>query len=1546
MFSTINRRFSPTRAVHFVIRIAVILSLTLILSTGSALSASADTFFQGIQQAREYRTAVGLLKQGDYDLARTQYETFIEKYPDSSRLPRAYFGLAETYYLQNQFGQAAELYLRSLKEGKLSENYYEQAMKRGLDAANRSGHYELGEDYIREIDQSMDRVTDTIMRRVVQVLARNNQTKLALKWSRKKFEENPDSSYWRYETALLHADLNEYKTARDLLQPLLVGSSDYENDATYLMAEINFETSQFERARQYYSDLTSDPTYADDARYGLAWIDIKQRNTTGAKAKLEALTEDSRKLRSKAARDLARIYRSEENKEATVKWYNRAIEWSDEPLQSELRIEFGDYYVNNNHLKKAIPFYESARGLGLKATKRLVRGYLLQNDYDQAARKLESLQSDGKLGEPLWKRRLALSYFHLGKYREALKVLPSTDAVSSRDEQRQLMSLRGSLYYRLGEWNKSRDVFESMSKQFSRLEPKYYLALLDEKMNESSDAIKRLRDLRETTSEEPWQSRIDYQLARLYYESGQYDRYEDHSARVDSSVLSAPINNEFDLLKLANTVRQNPEATELRKRAKRLRDRSVEYGQLNEWYGYLAKSTPPADLWTDMLIPSLLETDTLRRKWGSRTVAVLRNQGLLEKSFQVAKKLIDADDDTGIIRSVRGELLDTLRAQQRYRSIGRYLPVKSDWQEWSGDDLRALAHALSSYHRSTNQPRSGLKALKNLRSVNDKINSKLANKIEEWTAGFEIELNQYETARERLRAVPPDRRSFSGDLNLIIANYHLGDTETSLRRIEDLRNERTPAPLPLYDYAFRILRDSNRSDELHDWSLDLVERQSTTDTRTRALLLDNVQYWVNSGDSERGLEYIQRLDPDTRTPDNRIKLGYYRALAYFNEGKLSRAERILSELRHQRDPDEKWLRRILQSEIEISLRRNNWEDAFRRWQTMHEAGLGSSGRRLLTENGLTSNPEAFETLVETLRRSYESVLPEGEAVFWLARIDEHRNNSDRAVDRYETYLDQNHENHRHQATLRLARLYDKLGQHEQSLEHYRELHSRTGDARYRLRVGVQQRKLGRYAESRKTLRDVLSQSDDFLGVGHYQLAHTHLQDGNNDKALNLFRKAIRNGKPSDDWMSDARRRSVKIALKKNKLNVAKPLIQKIDDEVERRLFGAELKRQQGKLDSALDEINGLSRESLTTQQRRQYRSVASAILWQTDNYSRLLQLYDEVPDEKNRKIWYVKSLIRTGELDRVRERLPTFSDELRSEILVSLADAYYKNSKWQTALELYEKAPDTLRTTFRIGNAYRQLDNAERAYETWRSGLVRSSDEADTEWLQSILDGLVVVTPQLDRRAETSRLIDEHWTSAVPDQSTVGIKGFRWAITTREPDLIQRYVHRIRNPDESTVESLANELANNGNWASLRDWIDKAEQSESTARNSLVVKYYSSLADFKMDEQSVNPEEINTSLNEALREQSQYAQKLQVLLGDYHFENKNFTQAAIEYRKVDMLFENKSPDPRVQLNLARSYLKLDKLSKARAIFEDLSDDSVPEPVRKEANEWLREHPES
>ncbi len=294
---------------------------------------------------REYQTAVGLLKEGELRLARRQYRNFLREYPESNRRSRAYFGLAETYYLEEKYDSAARYYQRSLSDPGLPERYRKTALQRGFQSARRTGEGGRVRTFARRVAREGSiSLADTVQRRVYRVLEEEADTEVSLEYARDRLEHHPESGFWKYTVAVRLAEVGQYEEALRLLDGLGDPGSSLRYDATYTKAEIQLQQGELEEAEYRYRFLLERGSHVQKARYGLAWVAIKRGDHDRARRLLERITREAEDpTRINAARDLARLARRDDHRDRALDWYFRAVEWADGSLEKELIEEAKPY---------------------------------------------------------------------------------------------------------------------------------------------------------------------------------------------------------------------------------------------------------------------------------------------------------------------------------------------------------------------------------------------------------------------------------------------------------------------------------------------------------------------------------------------------------------------------------------------------------------------------------------------------------------------------------------------------------------------------------------------------------------------------------------------------------------------------------------------------------------------------------------------------------------------------------------------------------------------------------------------------------------------------------------------------------------------------------------------------------------------------------------------------------------------------------------------------------------------------------------------------
>lgn len=310
--------------------------------------------FPSTRQKRDYQAAVGLLQKKEYDLARHQFQHFLRSYPESPARGRVLIGLGESYFLQDQLDTAARYYHRGLKAGNLDPDLTRTALNRGLKSALQSNQPELAFDFMQTgLDVPGVSVSEKDIQATYRLVKDQGDSTTALSIAKNQFQRNPKSPFWKYEVAVRYAQLGKFDRALPLLEKLGEPGSQLRYDATLTKAEIQLQQGNLEDSEYRYRFLLKNDQHETDARYGLAWVQIKRGNLQKAKDQLAYVTHGGGSLRVDAARDLARIHRQQDNPELARAWYQKAIRWSDTPRTERLKTELQEFLEDQKAEKKA-----------------------------------------------------------------------------------------------------------------------------------------------------------------------------------------------------------------------------------------------------------------------------------------------------------------------------------------------------------------------------------------------------------------------------------------------------------------------------------------------------------------------------------------------------------------------------------------------------------------------------------------------------------------------------------------------------------------------------------------------------------------------------------------------------------------------------------------------------------------------------------------------------------------------------------------------------------------------------------------------------------------------------------------------------------------------------------------------------------------------------------------------------------------------------------------------------------------------------------------
>ena len=114
--------------------------------------------------AREhYDNALQLFRRGQYDAARNEFNSYLQKYPKSDLSDNAQFWLGECYYAEKSYGEAIAAYEKTIKEYPKSDKVSSAMLKQGM------AFLELGDSTAGKI----------LLKKVAKDYPNSNQAKIA-----------------------------------------------------------------------------------------------------------------------------------------------------------------------------------------------------------------------------------------------------------------------------------------------------------------------------------------------------------------------------------------------------------------------------------------------------------------------------------------------------------------------------------------------------------------------------------------------------------------------------------------------------------------------------------------------------------------------------------------------------------------------------------------------------------------------------------------------------------------------------------------------------------------------------------------------------------------------------------------------------------------------------------------------------------------------------------------------------------------------------------------------------------------------------------------------------------------------------------------------------------------------------------------------------------------------------------------------------------------------------------------------------------------------
>ena len=1504
----------------------------------------------GMREKRDYRAAVGLLREGDLELARGQYERFLSQYPDSDKRPRALFGLAETYYLEEKYEQAAVKYRQSLEKD-LEGDYRGQAFERGLESARRGNRVELAKDLIELAGEDpLEEVSRQGLLEAVLLFEEKGRYESGLELIEQVLDKHPEDKEWLHEKAVYLAEIGRLDEGLELTDEIIAADREYVPEARLLRAEINYALGERDASAEDYRSLKEAENFRYEAYYGLAWLKVEEAELEQAVKKFKKVHDQAERpeLQVRAARDVARV-RAELGEQAEAEgWYDTALELAREPQRSNILIEKAEYLVENDQLEEAVDYYEEAQvTLPAESVKSLIEGYISLRRYESAAERLEEALEDGRISGFRWQRLLAHSYFKLRDLERAEVTIPAPAEAPDEEEKVDAFRLLGSIFYQQGKLSEARRIFETWGDEFPGSEPELNRALVEEKLGQRSQALERLKSIVDEQPADEIEARARYHLARIIFKEDAEQAGKELD-KIDTTVLEPPVSVEYELLKLASQLETEGAQAEVYERARALKDSIEREVFLSRWYGKLVEAEVPRQWWEETLVTVLLDHRLVREDWGSTTVHHLRQRGWSDFSRQVGEKILETDLKPVAAQQVRLALLETYFEAGNYEGVEEYFPSVQHLREWSSENVRGLVHFTAQYYRALEEPTSGYARLVEIQETLPEVSQEDEWFIDENIAYFALHLGQSGQAREILAAIPAESRTRTGELNLAIAEHHSGASGQAYERLISLREWFEQPPLLFYDYGFRLLRYHEDFHRLRDWSEEFMGEDRFADEKSSEPLVENIQFWASQDAETEAIEYAERLIERSEKRSFLARLKYYQGVAYYNRGDLEKAGEVLSLLREESEPVEELLARTLRIEVELALRLDDWTGAYERWQDLHELEAGGEpGARILGEAGLQAAPDRFETLLEVMESDYADYLAPGDAIFWEARLAEERGVDGAAIEAYEKYLAGGYENYDLQSQRRLAEIYAENEDFEEALHHWSEIYEATGEPEVLVEKAFIKREMDSYHESSELFLAAREEQPEREQWFDYQLGRNKVETDSPAVGLEAIETAISEAPSDAEWLTEAKGDGLRLALNHGETGVAENLIEMLGETPEKLLYRAELTRQLGDEATALQELQAFEGEFSAAQEglEEEHREIGASIYWENENYEQLIEHLSEIPGRPRHQLWRLQSLLALEKEDSATSLYQGMDSEVVAEAAEQLGDYYFERGDWRYARGYYEEADETPRVLIRLVEVEMEQKNYERALDRLAAVLEKPADElAEDEWMPVVLNRLEGIVEKGEIPEAGLQKITAH-PELFEQLDEAAPLALSWALEAEQVEKVKEYYEWLsaEQLEEQLYRELAEFLNKHEKWELLEEisGVHADLDEEIPAARA----YYRLVPQVRGsdDPDTEVVEKLNQELDEAVDAASPYGPRLQVLIGDFYFRRGDYQQAAVEYHKVGLLFDEPPNRAPARLKLGEAQLRLGNEERAREILVELSeDDQVEAEISGEAVELLNE----
>ncbi len=522
---------------------------------------------QNFDQALKLATEKGLLSDDvylgqanlytetkEFQKALQAYQTLVDNFPTSSRLPECLLGKANAYYALGDYDNAVKTYRTIVNKYGDDKNQKQILEKTYFGLAwsyLKAGSVDLALDTFKTIKDQTENKTVKIsaLTQIGDAYQDINQFDKALEIYDQILRDYPDSPYtdyvqYRQGVALLKMEKNDQAILS--FQSLVANfpKSTYLTDIKYYLAVAYFKKGDWAQAKDHVQEFLKlekpSPEFLADANYILAlcYFNLNQfdRAIAGFDSVMKNFPEQTAIIRSSEVSIAKCLYKRGDVAEA-LKRFKLIIEKYArlEPAQEAI-VWLGDYYLENTQYDLAINYYQQYLNQFPSGEKKnivyyeLGQAYVMQQNYEKAVSAFKQIH-DPKNQEINTKAKLAIADIFSRELKPEETITTYMSIINSAPEfKRDAYNKIAQVYKQNKDYEKAVDSFREALKadqglsQIKAVELQFNLAdtlELAQRFKEASDEYLKIPYL--YAKETYWIVKAYLRIGRIFEDQEQWE---------------------------------------------------------------------------------------------------------------------------------------------------------------------------------------------------------------------------------------------------------------------------------------------------------------------------------------------------------------------------------------------------------------------------------------------------------------------------------------------------------------------------------------------------------------------------------------------------------------------------------------------------------------------------------------------------------------------------------------------------------------------------------------------------------------------------------------------------------------------------------------------------------------------------------------------------------------------------------------------------------------------------------------------------------------